>query len=204
MKRIVILLLACCGFASALAQDPSPGSFLVATDSLRDPSFSETVILILHYASDGALGIAVNRPTWVDAADTFPDAEYLDNYSGNVFYGGPVARSNLVALLRLEPSDDMDMQPIVDDVYVTADPEFLLDLVNAEETDQRLRLFAGHAAWEGGQLERELESGSWRVVPAAANQIFSADPLRLWTELNAPQSELMVSTSNAVETVAPD
>ncbi|MGI9257973.1 MAG: YqgE/AlgH family protein [Gammaproteobacteria bacterium] len=204
MKRIVVVLLACFGFGNSLAQEPSTGSFLVATDSLRDPSFSETVILILHYASDGALGIAVNRPTWVDAADTFPDAEYLDNYSGNVFYGGPVARSNLVALLRLEPSDDLDLQPIVDNVYVTADPEFLIDLVSAEETDQRLRLFAGHAAWEGGQLEREIEAGSWRVVPAAANQIFAAEPLRLWTDLNAPQSELMVSTSSAAETIAPN
>jgi putative transcriptional regulator len=204
MKRIVILFLACLGFGSALAQEPGTGSFLVATDSLRDPSFSETVILILHYASDGALGIAVNRPTWVDAADTFSDAEYLDDYTGNVFYGGPVARSNLVALVRMEPNDDLDLQPIVDDVYVTADPEFLIDLVSAEETDQRLRLFAGHAAWEGGQLEREIESGSWRVVPAATNLIFSAEPLRLWSDLNAPQSELMVSTSNESEIVSPD
>ncbi len=204
MKHIAIMLLACCGFGSALAQEPSAGSFLVATDSLRDPSFSETVILILHYASDGALGVAVNRPTWVDAGETFPDTEYLENYTGNVFYGGPVARANLVALFRLEPSDDLEMQPIVDDVYVTADPEFLIDFVSAEETDQRLRLFAGHAAWDGGQLEREIDSGGWRVVPAGANQIFAAEPLRLWADLNAPQSELMVSTSQTFGTVTPD
>ena len=204
MKRILILFLACCGFGNALAQEPSAGSFLVATDTLRDPSFSETVILILHYASDGALGVAVNRPTWVDAAETFPDAEYLENYSGNVFFGGPVARSNLVALFRLETSDDPDLQPIIDDVYVTADPEFLIDLVSDEETDDRLRLFAGHTAWEGGQLEREIESGGWRVVPATANHVFAAEPLRLWTDLNAPLSELMVSTSSTSETVALD
>ncbi len=204
MKRIIPILLICCGFGNALAQEPSAGSFLVATDSLRDPSFTETVILVLHYASDGALGVAVNRPTWVDARETFPDATYLENYSVNVFYGGPVARSNLVALLRLEPTDDLDLQPVVDDVYVTADPEFLIELVDAAETDQRLRLIAGHTAWEGGQLEREIESGNWRVVPAAAGQIFASEPLRLWTELNAPQSELMVSTPAEFETVAPD
>jgi putative transcriptional regulator len=196
------LILAALWASMALSQEPEIGSFLVATDSLRDPNFSETVVLILHYADDGALGVAVNRPTWVDAAGAFPDMPFLDGYAGNVYFGGPVARGNLVTLLRLPPSDDLELRPVVADVYVSADPGLLLDIVAPGSTEQELRVFAGHAAWDSGQLEREIQLGSWRVVPAAADLIFAEEPLRIWSALNAPQSALMVSNTVDSEAMA--
>ncbi len=66
MKSYCVLLLALLGAAPTLAQAPDKGMLLVATPELRDPRFSETVVLLLHYGSEGALGVAINRPTWVD------------------------------------------------------------------------------------------------------------------------------------------
>jgi putative transcriptional regulator len=43
-----------------------------------------------------------------------------------------------------------------------------------------IRLFAGYAGWEAGQLEQELELGGWWILDARAADVFSADPERLW------------------------
>jgi len=192
MKSTTALLLVLLNVSAAVAQSPATGALLVATDELRDPRFSETVILLLHYGPDGALGVAVNRPTWVAATDAFADMPFLDEYTGNVYMGGPLAPANLVALMRMTDIADNELEPIVDDIYVSADPELLSQLLGTGGTEQTLRVYAGHASWDAGQLDQEIAAGSWQVLPASAEFVFTNDPLELWAELRAPQSELMV------------
>ena len=42
------------------------------------------------------------------------------------------------------------------------------------------RVFSGYAGWDTGQLEDEVEEGSWYVVPCEARDAVSADPEGLW------------------------
>ena len=187
------MLLVSLGVCPVFAMSPATGMLLVATEELRDPRFSETVILLLHYGPDGAVGVAINRPTWVDAAGSFPGIPIPDGYTGHIYFGGPVAPANIVTLVRLPDNGELDLDPIVDDVYVGTSREFLRQTVIAADTEQALRLYAGYASWDGGQLDREIAAGSWRVIPASAEFIFAAEPLELWLELHAPVSELRVS-----------
>ena len=46
-----------------------------------------------------------------------------------------------------------------------------------------MRIFAGYAGWGDGQLESEIDEGSWYVVPALATDPFSGDPQRLWMQV---------------------
>ena len=46
-----------------------------------------------------------------------------------------------------------------------------------------LRVFAGYAGWSPGQLEEELEEGSWLVLPARASDVFGEEPERLWSDV---------------------
>ena len=193
MRSITALLLVSLGVCPVFAMSPATGTLLVATEELRDPRFSETVILLLHYGPDGAVGVAINRPTWVDAAESFPGIPIPDGYTGHIYFGGPVAPANIVTLVRLPDNGELDLAPIVDDVYVGTSREFLRQTVIAADTEQALRLYAGYASWDGGQLDREIAAGSWRVIPASAEFIFAAEPLELWLELHAPVSELRVS-----------
>ncbi|MEE8237241.1 MAG: YqgE/AlgH family protein [Gammaproteobacteria bacterium] len=192
MKSIAALLLVVLGASPVFAVTPATGTLLVATDELRDPRFSETVILLLHYGADGAVGVAINRPTWVDAVEFFTAVPIPDDYTGHIYFGGPVAPANLVTLVRIPDSGEIDLDPIVDDVYVGATPDFLSQAVVDADTELTLRLYAGYASWDSGQLDREIAAGSWRVVPASAELIFAAEPLELWVELHAPVSELTV------------
>jgi putative transcriptional regulator len=52
-----------------------------------------------------------------------------------------------------------------------------------EQALSSLRIFAGYAGWSTGQLEAEIEEGSWIVVPAEPEDPFLADPGRLWSQV---------------------
>jgi putative transcriptional regulator len=56
------------------------------------------------------------------------------------------------------------------------DPDELGDL-------RRARVFAGYAGWGPGQLEDELEEGSWIVEPALPDDVFAAEPDDLWSDV---------------------
>jgi putative transcriptional regulator len=179
------------GGTAAADSVPARGVLLVAGDTLEDPNFAATVVLLLHYGDEGALGVIVNRPTWVKPSQVLPDVEELADYDGTLYVGGPVAPAGIVALIRLPAgAASKDQLPILDDIYVSIDPEELASLVASADDASRLRLFAGHALWAPGQLEREIAAGGWRVVPGHAQLVFSSTPGTLWQSLHdAPASE---------------
>lgn len=74
------------------------GDLLVATEQIDEAAFAETVILLLHYADDGAVGVAINRPTWVTTTEVFPDLAGTHRYRGPVYHGGPLAQTTVLAL----------------------------------------------------------------------------------------------------------
>jgi len=57
-----------------------------------------------------------------------------------------------------------------------------------------LKMFDSHVGWGPGQLERFLEKGPWRILPATPEHVFQAGPnfweeiLRIVTEAVGPRS----------------
>ena len=162
---------------------PSPvpalerGRLLVATPPLTDPNFDRTVVLLLEYGTDGALGIVLNRPTETALADALPEWSAHASAPGIVFAGGPVMTDAVIALARAA-SDTVDgWIPVLGDlgtIDVGRDPAVLgADLL-------ALRVFVGYAGWAPTQLEGELAEGAWFVVDAAPTDPFTNDPSGLW------------------------
>src|SRR3954464_5417978 len=50
------------------------GELLIASRSLRDPNFHQSVVLIVRHDDDGALGVVLNRPLDVTVADACGEA----------------------------------------------------------------------------------------------------------------------------------
>ena len=161
---------------------PAKGRFLVAERDLRDPNFSETVVLLTEYGADGAMGLIVNWPTAAPVAELIPQMEGIGGWTDTVFGGGPVARQVMLMLLRSE-GDLPEAERVFADVHMSTSSELLRQVIAGEIEPADVRLYSGHAGWSPGQLDMELEAGGWRVVPADAELVFATDPEGVWPEL---------------------
>ncbi len=153
------------------------GRILVARPDLEDPRFNATLMLLLEHGSEGALGVVINRPSKLELADAFPDWEDLGAEPNVVFAGGPVDRDALIALGRPSRHDG--------ELVLGAHPVDLDDqpaLVEAGGVSA-VRVFAGYAGWEAGQLEGEIANDDWWVVEATIDDLFTDDPDGLWARV---------------------
>ena len=158
------------------------GKFLVASRRLNDPNFSETVVLLIEYGPDGAMGLVINRPSNVKLSTVFPDVKELKQRSDKVFVGGPVAINQMLMLIRSNQIPAA-ATPVIDNVYLSASWKLLEGFIKKESTEQQFRLYAGYAGWAPNQLDFERTRGDWYVLKADADSIFSLEPKALWQDL---------------------
>lgn len=166
------------------------GVLLVASPSLNDPNFTQTVLLIVEHGRDGTIGLILNRPTEVLLSEVLQDLPMLKQTTHRLFLGGPVGRAQMVLLFRLRQIVP-DARHVVNGVYVGT-PKVLERIIANPKPDEAFRAFAGLAGWAPGQLEYEMRLGSWGVLSFSVFDIFSKDPERLWTDsiriLQAPRT----------------
>ncbi len=160
------------------------GKLLVATPELVEPTFARTVVLLLtHAADDGALGVVVNRPTGTEVDEVLPGWQGLAAEPPVVFTGGPVQPSGALCLGRVRPGQagpqlaPLPTDPLLATVDLDASPADVAPLV------QRLRVFAGCSGWSAGQLEGEVDEGSWWVLDSLPGDPFTAAPDLLWRQV---------------------
>lgn len=158
------------------------GQLLVATPDMPDPRFARTVIYMVRHDGTGAMGLIVNRPLG-DA----PLAQVLERLgiesqgaSGKirVHYGGPVQGGRGFVLHTPDWSAEGTLA-VNNEAAVTTNPEVLRAI--AASKGPRRSLFAfGYAGWAPGQLEAELEQGSWTTAPADEALLFDDDYAAKW------------------------
>ncbi|MDF0652897.1 MAG: YqgE/AlgH family protein [Nitrospira sp.] len=166
------------------------GVLLVASPSLGDPNFHQTVLLIIEHGRGGTVGLILNRPTNILLSEVLPDFTVLKRTPYRLFAGGPVNQAQLVLLFRLTQVLP-DTRQIVDGIYVGT-PRVLERIVTQPRPTESFRAFAGFAGWAPGQLEHEMLEGAWGILPSDVFNIFDKDPATLWldsiTRLQAPKS----------------
>ena len=176
-------------------QWPAKGKLLVATELVRGDLFYQSVVLLLHCDENGALGIVVNRPTVIDPEQIFADVDEIAGYNGIIYWGGPVQMNSLRALVRTDTPPE-DAQLIIDSVHQLPIDDSLSD---APADLASLRFFVGYAGWAAGQLDREMERGSWHVVQASDEHVFAEDPLALWKQLTPPRQHSAAASHQGSE-----
>ena len=95
---------------------------------------------------------------------------------GAVHVGGPVQPSAVVVLADFVDSDAAESLVVESIGFLPAevDPATIGEL-------SRARVYVGYAGWGPGQLDAELEEGSWIVEPALPEDVFTDDPDGLWS-----------------------
>lgn len=180
-----ILAVYCCVVTtgSYADEDLATGKLLVATDEVRGSTFVETVILLLHYDESGALGLIINRPTEAMPKELLPDLEGLRDYDGNAYWGGPVRLATMRALHRTNKPQDDEIH-VFDSVHQMPLDE---QLPSGATDATSLRFFIGYAGWSPGQLDREVLFGSWHIIKATEEAVFTEHPEMIWNTLSPPQ-----------------
>lgn len=151
------------------------GQFLVATPVIAGPPFERAVILMIEHDSTGAVGVIVNLPTNIDVSDVLPDliVDVID--PPTVYVGGPVSTDSAVVLGRSDVGPFTMMAPGIG--------IGVIDLDEPPPDTRAIRVYAGYSGWTPGQLEAELEDGSWWVLPATAEEALAPDASGLWKRL---------------------
>jgi len=193
--RIAVLLALYAIAPTAWCDNHEQGRFLLAAAGLSDPNFAGTVVLLIRHDSDGAVGLIVNRPTGVAAREVLPEVAALSGYQAPVFFGGPVMLDRMMVLLRTDEAP-AEAELVADDVYVSASGTVLAGLPAGYAHPERVRIYAGHAGWGPGQLEREIAAGGWHLVPARMNLLFEAPQGPDWRQL-LPDSRLLSADASA-------
>lgn len=174
------------GATTRMAADPQhvglAGQLLVARDELRDPRFVRSVIYIVHHGTTGAMGLIINRPIG-DA----PLSELLEQAGSDgagvkgrirVHYGGPV-ESRQGFVLHTADYIIQGTEVVHNGFAVTARSEILRAIGTG--AGPRKSLFAlGYAGWAPGQLEAEIQSGAWEIVPADTALVFDDNAETKW------------------------
>lgn len=155
------------------------GHLLVAMPTLRDPHFERTVVFLLAHETDGALGVVLNRPTGVAVNEVLPGWETLVSGPQVLFEGGPVGADSAICVARAKAgvAGFLGFSRIIGQIGT-------IDL--SQEPDkigqklEYVRVYHGYAGWGAGQLEKEIEDGSWFVFGALPSDPFLAQPEDLW------------------------
>lgn len=160
------------------------GQLLVATEEMKDPRFSETVIYLVRHNTEGTLGLVINRPLAKGRID-----DLLKGFGGEatgserevvIYYGGPVSSVQGFVL----HSDDVTLDNsarVRDGVAMTSDIKIIEAIASGKGPKQTL-IMLGYAGWAPGQLEGEIQAGAWFVIPSDKALIFGKDAETKWRQ----------------------
>jgi putative transcriptional regulator len=154
------------------------GHLLIAGPGLVDPNFRRAVVLVGEHSEEGALGVILNRALAATVDETVPELAVLVDPIESVHVGGPVQPSAIVVLADF-------VEPERAGALVLDSVGFLPTEVDPDELGElrRARVYAGYAGWGPGQLDEELAEGSWIIEPALPEDVFTADPDELWSDV---------------------
>lgn len=148
-----------------LDQVPGAGMLLVAAPSLTDPHFRRTVIYLVAHGGDGTVGVVVNRPSDTAVRSVLPGWAEHTTAPHTVYAGGPVQTNSAMCLgvcrAEVEPRSVDGTIPVTGPVVLIdldADPARIAPVLRG------MRIYAGRAGWEAGQLAEEIAEEAWYVV----------------------------------------
>ncbi|MDF1696187.1 MAG: YqgE/AlgH family protein [Saprospiraceae bacterium] len=154
------------------------GSLLIAEPFMLDSPFKRSVILICEHRDDGTVGFILNKAIEMKIEELIAD---FPEFDAQVYYGGPVGTDTIHYIHNVGELLD-NSNEVCRGVYWGGDFEKLKFLVNSKLIKpENIKFFVGYSGWSGGQLEEELNHGTWITDHMYANYAFKDDKDSLWS-----------------------
>lgn len=154
-------------------------------DRDEDDLFARSVVFVLHHGDDGAQGLVLTAPLDAGVDAVLPGWQQVVSTPDRLFHGGPVGLDRAIALANVPGHDEVLGTTRLFGSLALVDLDAPPALVAGDTAG--MRIFAGSAGWDVGQLDEELDNGWWLVVEHEIGDLFDADPASLWQRVVARQ-----------------
>ena len=142
-----------------------PGTIIKGTDLLKETIFEGTVILITSNDDNGAVGFIINQAS---SRTLNQLVEFAECKPFQLHNGGPVDEEHLFFIhsrADLIPNGEL----VKDNIYYGGDFATVVSAINQQQiTPSQLKIFIGYCGWDAGELEAEMEEGSWDLLDDVA------------------------------------
>jgi len=136
------------------------GILIKSTDELMGSFFEQTTILIVKHSDQESLGFVTNKPFGKSLHELI---EFNYSKPFPLMDGGPVDREHLFVLHK-RPDLIEGGEQMFDGFYLGGNMEQVIEAINTESiTKDELQIFIGYCGWDKGELEAEIEEGSWNI-----------------------------------------
>ncbi|MDP6943491.1 MAG: YqgE/AlgH family protein [Myxococcota bacterium] len=163
-----------------MSDELAPG-LLISMPDLLDPNFYRSVVLMCAHSSEGAFGLKINHPLELTTAQVCSEVQiaWHGDEEQAAFSGGPVEPSR-GWLLHGDDTMYVGSQRIARGIAMSPSHEALE--AYGRSPAGAFRLVLGYAEWGPGQLEQELEQGSWITAPVSHALLFATAPEDAWSK----------------------
>ena len=166
------------------------GRLLVAVPRPHDGDegdlFTRSVVFVLHHDDEGAQGLVLDYPLEAGVDSVLPGWQDVVSAPDRLFQGGPVGLDRAIALANVPGRDEVLGTTRLFGSLSLVDLDAPPALVAAQLAG--MRVFAGSAGWDAGQLDTELADDWWFVADYEIGDLFDADPDTLWERVVSRQS----------------
>ena len=140
--------------------DLKAGLYIKSNAALNGSFFEHATILIVEHDEAGCVGFVTNKPFGKSLHELI---EFNHSSPFPLMDGGPVDRDHLFVLHKRPDIIDGGEQ-IPNGLYLGGNMEQVIQAINTGGANpQEIQLFIGYCGWDEGELEAELEEGSWTV-----------------------------------------
>lgn len=157
------------------------GSILIAEPFMRDTNFKRAVICLCEHSSEeGSLGFILNKPINIKLSELIQDIETDEKF--RVYHGGPVATNTIHYIHNLGDllEESVKIKP---GVYWGGNYDKLKFLIESGLVKRsNIRFYIGYSGWSPGQLDEEMEYGSWVAGDLFPNYVFKTKSTFLWSQ----------------------
>ena len=138
--------------------DLKAGIYIKSTTALNGSFFEHTTILIVQHNEEGSLGFVTNKPFGKFLHELI---EFNHAKPYPLMDGGPVDREHLF-VLHSRPDLINEGEQTPNGLYLGGNMEQVIEAINSGAANQQeIQVFIGYCGWDLGELEAELEEGSW-------------------------------------------
>ena len=142
-------------------RDLKAGFYIKSTDLLNGSFFENTTILIVQHNEEGSIGLVANKPYEKSLHEL---KEFNHTKPFPLMDGGPVDREHIF-LLHNRPDLIDGGKQITNGTYLGGNMKQVIEAINHKGANQQeIQLYIGYCGWDAGELEMELEEGSWTFI----------------------------------------